>query len=106
MTDMISRRSVLRAAVTSVACIGLIVLRFAPIKSAEPIPSQISDEAFWKLVTSLSEPDGQFRYENFLSNEIEYQYVIPELKAATRPGGVYMGVGPEQNFTYIVALQP
>jgi hypothetical protein len=58
------------------------------------------------MVTTMSEPDGQFRYENFLSNEIQYQYVIPALKSTTRPGGVYMGVGPEQNFTYIVALQP
>jgi hypothetical protein len=58
------------------------------------------------MVTTISEPDGQFRYENFLSNEIQYQYVIPALKAKTKPGGVYMGVGPEQNFTYIVALQP
>jgi hypothetical protein len=32
--------------------------------------------------------------------------VIPELKATLPPGGVYLGVGPEQNFTYIVALRP
>src|SRR5262249_53718588 len=50
--------------------------------------------------------DGQFRFENFLSNEIQYQYVIPNLKTSTAPGGVYMGVGPEQNFTYIAALRP
>src|SRR5215216_5998993 len=35
-----------------------------------------------------------------------FLYPIPELKRATRPGGVYLGVGPEQNFTYIAALQP
>jgi hypothetical protein len=90
----------------SAACMTAIIFGISELKSAEPIPSQISDEAFWKLVTSMSEPDGQFRYENFLSNEIQYQYVIPALKSTTRPGGVYMGVGPEQNFTYIVALQP
>jgi hypothetical protein len=28
------------------------------------------------------------------------------LKAAARRNGVYVGVGPEQNFTYIVAIQP
>jgi hypothetical protein len=32
--------------------------------------------------------------------------VIPELTAKTPAGGVYLGVGPEQNFTYIAALQP
>jgi hypothetical protein len=106
MTNMIWRRSFVKTTLVAAACISMVFLEFTELKSAEPLPSQITDEAFWKLVTTMSEPDGQFRYENFLSNEIQYQYVIPELKAATRPGGVYMGVGPEQNFTYIVALQP
>src|SRR5205823_1981379 len=40
------------------------------------------------------------------SNETGYQHVIPELARITRPASVYLGVGPEQNFTYIVALKP
>ncbi|HET9219678.1 MAG TPA: hypothetical protein VFR18_22035 [Terriglobia bacterium] len=28
------------------------------------------------------------------------------MKRLTRPGGVYLGVAPEQNFTYIAAIQP
>jgi hypothetical protein len=90
----------------SFVCFTGIVFTVAEFRSAETIPSQLSDDAFWKLVTTMSEPDGQFRYENFLSNEIQYQYVIPDLQSRTKPGGVYMGVGPEQNFTYIIALQP
>jgi hypothetical protein len=86
--------------------ISAIVLSNAAAQPSDPIPEEISDTAFWKLITSMSEPDGQFRYENFLSNELQYQYVIPELKATTHPGGAYLGVGPEQNFTYIAALQP
>ena len=31
---------------------------------------------------------------------------MPELVARTKPGGVYLGVGPEQNFTYIAAMKP
>jgi hypothetical protein len=58
------------------------------------------------LNADFSEPGGDFRSENFLSNETGFQYVIPELKRMIKPGGVYLGVGPEQNFTYIVALQP
>jgi hypothetical protein len=73
---------------------------------ADTIPSEISDQTYTKMIASMSEPDGQFRFENFLSNELQYQYVIPPLNSATRPGGVYMGVGPEQNFTYIAALRP
>jgi hypothetical protein len=32
--------------------------------------------------------------------------VIPDLLRTTKPGGVYLGVGPDQNFTYLVALEP
>jgi hypothetical protein len=41
-----------------------------------------------------------------VSNEIAFQQVIPTLKQMIKPGGVYLGVGPEQNFTYIAAVQP
>lgn len=34
------------------------------------------------------------------------QYVIPQLTQLGKAGRVYMGVGPEQNFTYIAALRP
>jgi hypothetical protein len=34
------------------------------------------------------------------------QYVIPDLLTYNRPGRVYLGVGPEQNFTYIAAMKP
>jgi hypothetical protein len=40
-----------------------------------------------------------------VSNELRYQDVVPALKATTKPGGVYIGVGPEQNFTYVSVLQ-
>src|SRR5262249_28372814 len=49
---------------------------------------------------------GYFQSDNFLSNESGYQSVIPALLKTVKPGGVYIGVGPEQNFTYIGALQP
>jgi hypothetical protein len=32
--------------------------------------------------------------------------VIPELLRSAKTGGVYLGVGPDQNFTYLVALRP
>jgi hypothetical protein len=73
--------------------------------SAPKLPSEISDKEFWQLIVDLSEPGGSYPYENFVSNELQVQDVIPALKATTKPGGVYMGVGPEQNFTYVAALQ-
>jgi hypothetical protein len=88
----------------------LVLLLAASIVSlttaAPPIPTQLSDEQFWQLSSSMSEPDGVFRSDNLLSNELNFQYVIPELLNVAQPGRVYMGVGPEQNFSYIAALKP
>jgi hypothetical protein len=75
-------------------------------RSAETLPASLSDREFWRMVEDFSEPGGTFRYENFISNERSIQYVIPDLKKNTKPGGVYLGVAPEQNFTYIAAIQP
>ena len=69
------------------------------------LPSEISDRDFWRMIVDLSEPGGSYPYENFVSNELQVQDVIPALKMTTKPGGVYIGVGPEQNFTYVAALQ-
>jgi hypothetical protein len=78
----------------------------APAQRPATLPDRLSDAEYWNLITELSEPGGQFRSDNLLSNEVWLQYVIPELLDATKPGRVYMGVGPEQNFTYIAALKP
>jgi len=74
--------------------------------AAAPPPARLSDQEFWKLSTTLSEDDGSFRSDNLLSNELNFQYVIPELLEVSKQGRIYMGVGPEQNFTYIAALKP
>src|SRR5579871_2344151 len=71
-----------------------------------PLPSRLSDADFWKLSAALSEPNGYFLSENLVGNEHTFQYVIPTLKQTMKPGGVYMGVAPDQNFTYILAVQP
>src|SRR5436190_24214420 len=70
------------------------------------LPARMSDQDFWKLVSELSESNGSFRTDNLLSNEARLQYVIPELITRTKPGGAYVGVGPEQNFTLIGATKP
>jgi hypothetical protein len=57
-------------------------------------------------VTAFSEDEGYFRSDNFLSNELGFQHVIPALSKSAGTGGAYLGVGPEQNFTYLVALKP
>ena len=74
--------------------------------AADNLPKQLSDRAFWKMVSDFSEPDGFFRSDNFISNETTFQEVIPDLKKRASANGVYLGVGPDQNFTYITALRP
>jgi hypothetical protein len=77
-----------------------------PAPAPATIPDRLTDAEFWKLVGDLSEPGGSFRSDNLLSNEVWLQNVIPDLLSIARTGRVYMGVGPEQNFTYIAALKP
>jgi hypothetical protein len=73
---------------------------------ARELPAKLSDQDFWKLSEEMSEPGGTFRSDNLLSNELGFPSVIGDLMTRTKPGGVYMGVGPEQNFHYIAALKP
>src|SRR5882762_5506124 len=85
--------------------IALLVLLLAQSRAVVTADS-LTDREFWRLFTTMSEEGGTFPSENFVSNEKTYQYVIPTLQRTLTPGGVYLGVGPEQNFTYIVNLQP
>src|SRR5256712_7503017 len=93
-----------------IAAVALLLLAFAAgrrVRAAEDtLPPQLSDEAFWHFITDYSEAGGFFRFDNFISNEALFQHVLGRLKETTKPGGVYLGVAPDQNFTYIVALRP
>jgi hypothetical protein len=86
------------------AAVALVVPR-GP-SAAEALPAKLSDHAFWQMIADISEPSGSFRSDNLVSNEVTFQQVIPDLKDKHGPGGVYVGVGPDQNFTYISALAP
>jgi len=74
--------------------------------AADTIPKQIPDSTFWKLIEGFSEPGGTFESDNWISNETGVQTVIPRLNQLTKRDGVYLGVGPEQNFTFIAAMRP
>ena len=73
---------------------------------AADLPSRLTDQEFWRLTEELSEASGFFQSDNLLSNEPWFSRILPPLVARTKPGGVYLGVGPEQNFTYIAAIRP
>jgi hypothetical protein len=59
------------------------------------------------LQSDISEPGGYFRIEdNYTSNEMEVGELFTMLRDRKISGDVYLGVGPEQNFTYIAAVRP
>ena len=91
---------------TLVMCVSVLFYTYGRSVAARSITLPVSDQEFWQLVEDFSEPNGYFRSDNFLSNENAFQHVIPRLQSTLPRGGVYVGVGPEQNFTYLVALRP
>jgi len=88
----------------AVVALGLLFVAQPPVL-AQGLPARVSDKDFWAMVDGFSEPGGSFASDNIVSNEIAFQQVIPEL-LRTPQEGAYIGVGPEQNFTYITALKP
>ncbi len=99
------RRLVSAASVILGLCLASPLLGTDP-RAADTLPSRLSDTQFWTILEQFSEPNGWFRSDNLLSNELRLQHVIPDLLQAARRGRIYLGVGPEQNFTYISALKP
>src|SRR5438128_12625749 len=98
-------RNVLRGGYRFIAVALAVLIIPLSLKPADTLPAQIPDVGFWRMVTGFSEEAGSSRFQ-YMSNEREFAALIPELKKSTKPGGVYLGVGPEQNFSYIAALRP
>jgi hypothetical protein len=94
-----------RAACAAALICGLLLI-VGRVRAFETLPAQLSDQEFWQLSSSLSEPDGFFHSDNFVSNERSFQTVLAELSEGRQPGSAYIGVGPEQNFTYLLAVKP
>lgn len=68
------------------------------------LPDRLTSAEFWRLSTSLSEPPGAFISDNIVSNELSYAQTVPHFRLLRR-SGVYLGVGPEQNFTFISTME-
>ncbi len=67
---------------------------------------EIGVREFARLVEGLSEPEGYFNSDNFISNEAGYLKVLPLLGRLSIHGGVYLGVGPDQNYSYLAEIRP
>jgi len=96
LTEAAVRRRIIAAAVTAAlaACAG---------QGAGHVQA---DSGFAATVARLSEPGGYFDTDNLISNEASYLHAAGALRDPALKGGVYIGVGPDQNFSYIAHLAP
>jgi hypothetical protein len=90
-------------ALLAVATLGA----FCPAEARRPEPAPREPEvALSSLSAQLSEPSGYFDTDNLISNETAYLQVADLLADSAPTGGVYVGVGPDQNFSYIARVRP
>lgn len=74
--------------------------------ASERLVHELSDSQFGLLIQRISEPHGFFDSENLISNETSYLHVFQGIDRIGVTGGVYIGVGPDQNFSYISKIRP
>src|SRR5436190_561101 len=103
---MMRRMLILLVLLTGAAGLGVGAPGLRVATPSADLPGQLTDREFWRMSTEWSEPNGFFRSDNLTSNELLFQHVLTDLVRRTRPGDVYLGVGPEQNYTYIAAVRP
>ena len=80
----------LRRLIVYCAAVAALFLSVEPaIRAADTLPPRLTDQEFWKLSDSMSEPNGYFQSDNLVSNEDTFQYVVPAIRKNVKPGGVY-----------------
>ena len=84
-----------------------LMLAFLMTATASRLANAARDhKSFAALSARLSEPGGYFDSDNLISNETSYLHVIGKLHEMGIRGGVYVGVGPDQSFSYIAKIRP
>jgi hypothetical protein len=84
-----------------------IILIAAAVAQPAPVdPENLPAKEFVRLIQDFSEEGGYFFSDNFTSNEDSYLSVLDKMRELGAAGGAYVGVGPEQNFTYIAKVRP
>ena len=75
-------------------------------RTSQELAPALSDSAFAALVARISEPGGFFDSDNLISNESSYLHVLGAMRKIGVAGGDYVGVGPDQNFSYMAQVRP
>ena len=71
-----------------------------------PAPSRPPEPPISELYGKLSEQGGYFDSDNLISNETSYLHALDDLRTKAVRGGAYIGVGPDQSFSYIAEIKP
>ncbi len=74
--------------------------------TTQQLAPALSDSAFAALSARISEPGGFFDSDNLISNESSYLHVLGAMRRLGVTGGAYIGVGPDQSFSYIAQIRP
>lgn len=80
------------------------VVRAQPAVTAER--DSLTAVEFGTLVQRLSGPAGYFDTDNLISNEGSYLHPLTLFDRLGVRGGAYVGVGPDQNFSYMARVRP
>src|SRR5262244_989697 len=73
---------------------------------AQSLERSLAKEQFAQIIEKFSEPNGYFDSDNLISNESSYLHVMGKMRQMKVTGGAYIGVGPDQNFSYIAQIRP
>ena len=76
-----------------------------PAPASITLPGKAPTRPLHEFIEQLSERDRYYFSDNYVSNETSLLQVAPLLERVA-PGGAYLGVGPEQNFSYIALVRP
>ena len=93
------------AALLTVATVGGSQPAFAQ-STATAAADSLSAAEFGALVSRLSAPSGYFDTDNLISNEGSYLHPLTLFDRLGVRGGAYIGVGPDQNFSYMARVRP
>ena len=96
------RREILRRLLVT----NLLVVLLMSAPASRVANAARDHKAFAALSARLSEPGGYFDSDNLISNETSYLHVMGKLREIGVSGGVYIGVGPDQSFSYIAKIRP
>lgn len=103
---MILTKQLIAGKIIALLLASQLLVGFPVSRSEFALDAQSTRIKISQLSQKISEPGGYFGSDNLVSNELSYQHIIPKLAEMGVAGGVYVGVGPDQSFTYIAAIRP